>query len=92
MDILILLGSFTLLCALGLPVAYALGLAAIAFSFGGHARGPASPLERVAAGVAGALLLTADVRMAGAGLLLLAGAVAVHFGRLRAAGARTPGH
>ena len=29
MDILILLGSFTLLCALGLPVAYALGLAAI---------------------------------------------------------------
>jgi len=29
MDILVLLGSFTLLCALGLPVAYALGLAAI---------------------------------------------------------------
>ena len=29
MDILILLGSFTLLCALGVPVAYALGLAAI---------------------------------------------------------------
>ncbi len=29
MDILILLGSFTLLCALGLPVAYALGLSAI---------------------------------------------------------------
>ncbi len=29
MDILILLGSFALLCALGLPVAYALGLAAI---------------------------------------------------------------
>ena len=30
MDILILLGSFALLCALGVPVAYALGLAAIA--------------------------------------------------------------
>jgi tripartite ATP-independent transporter DctM subunit len=29
MDILVLLGSFTLLCALGLPVAYALGLGAI---------------------------------------------------------------
>jgi len=29
MDILVLMGSFTLLCALGLPVAYALGLAAI---------------------------------------------------------------
>ncbi|MBM3383552.1 MAG: TRAP transporter large permease [Betaproteobacteria bacterium] len=29
MDILVLLGSFALLCALGLPVAYALGLAAI---------------------------------------------------------------
>ncbi len=29
MDVLILLGSFALLCALGLPVAYALGLAAI---------------------------------------------------------------
>ena len=29
MDILILLGAFSLLCALGLPVAYALGLAAI---------------------------------------------------------------
>jgi tripartite ATP-independent transporter DctM subunit len=29
MDILVLLGSFAILCALGLPVAYALGLAAI---------------------------------------------------------------
>src|SRR5437762_8125698 len=29
MDILVLLGGFTLLCALGLPVAYALGLAAL---------------------------------------------------------------
>ncbi len=29
MDILILLGSFTVLCALGVPVAYSLGLAAI---------------------------------------------------------------
>ena len=29
MDILVLLGSFTLLCALGVPVAYALGLGAI---------------------------------------------------------------
>lgn len=29
MDILVLLGSFTILCALGLPVAYALGLSAI---------------------------------------------------------------
>jgi tripartite ATP-independent transporter DctM subunit len=29
MDALVLLGSFTLLCALGIPVAYALGLAAI---------------------------------------------------------------
>ena len=29
MDVLILLGSFSLLCALGVPVAYALGLAAI---------------------------------------------------------------
>src|SRR5262245_39931450 len=29
MDVLILLGSFALLCALGVPVAYALGLAAI---------------------------------------------------------------
>ncbi len=29
MDIVVLLGSFTLLCALGLPVAYALGLSAI---------------------------------------------------------------
>ena len=29
MDILVLLGSFSLLCALGLPVAYALGLSAI---------------------------------------------------------------
>ena len=29
MDILILLGSFALLCALGVPVAYSLGLAAI---------------------------------------------------------------
>jgi predicted histidine transporter YuiF (NhaC family) len=29
MDVLVLLGSFTLLCALGVPVAYALGLGAI---------------------------------------------------------------
>ena len=29
MDVLVLLGSFTVLCALGLPVAYALGLAAL---------------------------------------------------------------
>ena len=29
MDVLVLLGSFTVLCALGVPVAYALGLAAI---------------------------------------------------------------
>src|SRR5258705_3792977 len=29
MDVLVLLGSFTLLCALGVPVAYALGLAAL---------------------------------------------------------------
>src|SRR5260221_845620 len=29
MDILVLLGGFTLLCALGVPVAYALGLGAI---------------------------------------------------------------
>lgn len=29
MDILVLLGSFALLCALGVPVAYALGQAAI---------------------------------------------------------------
>jgi tripartite ATP-independent transporter DctM subunit len=29
MDVLVLLGSFTLLCALGLPVAYALGLSSI---------------------------------------------------------------
>src|ERR687892_517949 len=29
MDILVLLGSFTLLCALGLPVAYSLGLGAL---------------------------------------------------------------
>src|SRR4029079_4329776 len=29
MDVLVLLGSFCLLCALGLPVAYALGLSAI---------------------------------------------------------------
>ena len=33
MDILVLLGSFTLLCALGVPVAYALGLAAICAAF-----------------------------------------------------------
>ena len=33
MDILILLGSFTVLCALGVPVAYALGLAAICAAF-----------------------------------------------------------
>ena len=30
MDVLVLLGSFAVLCALGLPVAYALGLSAIA--------------------------------------------------------------
>jgi hypothetical protein len=30
MDTLILLGSFTIVCAIGVPVAYALGLAAIA--------------------------------------------------------------
>jgi hypothetical protein len=29
MDVLILVGAFTVLCALGVPVAYALGLAAI---------------------------------------------------------------
>ena len=29
MDVVVLLGSFTLLCALGVPVAYALGLGAI---------------------------------------------------------------
>jgi tripartite ATP-independent transporter DctM subunit len=33
MDTLILLGSFALLCALGVPVAYALGLAALAAAF-----------------------------------------------------------
>jgi tripartite ATP-independent transporter DctM subunit len=33
MDTLILLGSFALLCALGLPVAYALGLAALVAAF-----------------------------------------------------------
>ena len=33
MDVLILLGSFALLCALGLPVAYALGLAALFAAF-----------------------------------------------------------
>jgi tripartite ATP-independent transporter DctM subunit len=30
MDVLVLLGSFTLLCAIGMPVAYALGMSAIA--------------------------------------------------------------
>ena len=29
MDVLILVGSFTIVCLLGMPVAYALGLAAI---------------------------------------------------------------
>ena len=29
MDILVLLGGFTVLCALGVPVAYALGLSAL---------------------------------------------------------------
>ena len=29
MDVLVLLGSFALLCALGVPVAYALGLGSI---------------------------------------------------------------
>jgi tripartite ATP-independent transporter DctM subunit len=33
MDALVLLGSFTLLCALGIPVAYALGLGAIVAAF-----------------------------------------------------------
>ena len=33
MDALILLGSFSLLCALGVPVAYALGLAALVAAF-----------------------------------------------------------
>jgi tripartite ATP-independent transporter DctM subunit len=33
MDVLVLLGSFTLLCALGVPVAYALGLGAIVAAF-----------------------------------------------------------
>ena len=33
MDILVLLGSFTLLCALGVPVAYALGLGALIAAF-----------------------------------------------------------
>ena len=33
MDVLILLGSFALLCALGLPVAYALGLSALIAAF-----------------------------------------------------------
>jgi len=33
MDVLVLLGSFTLLCALGVPVAYALGLGVIAAAF-----------------------------------------------------------
>ena len=33
MDILVLLGSFALLCALGVPVAYALGLAALIAAF-----------------------------------------------------------
>src|SRR5688500_20221937 len=33
MDILVLLGSFALLCALGVPVAYALGLGALIAAF-----------------------------------------------------------
>src|SRR5688572_27903922 len=33
MDILVLLGGFTVLCALGVPVAYALGLAALIAAF-----------------------------------------------------------
>src|SRR5260370_15630675 len=33
MDILVLLGAFTLLCALAVPVAYALGLAALIAAF-----------------------------------------------------------
>src|SRR5687768_18262346 len=33
MDILVLLGGFTVLCALGVPVAYALGLAALFAAF-----------------------------------------------------------
>jgi TRAP transporter 4TM/12TM fusion protein len=70
---------------LWVAAAAALGLAATAFALGGHARGPASPLERLAAADGGALLLTADVTLSGVGLMLLAGAAAVHLGRTRVA-------
>ena len=49
MDVLVLLGSFTLLCALGVPVAYALGLGAIiaAHMFDPNFSGNENPIDAI---------------------------------------------
>jgi TRAP-type uncharacterized transport system fused permease subunit len=58
----------------------AAGVAAFAAAFGGWILGPASPLERTLAGVAGTLLCYADRRADAAGVVLLSLVVFLHIG------------
>jgi TRAP-type uncharacterized transport system fused permease subunit len=59
--------------ALRVGLATALGIAALSVALGGRLRGPASRVERVGAGIAGALLVYPGTSSNGIGLVILAG-------------------
>ena len=59
----------------------AIGIGAFAAGFGGWIFKPASPLERVLMGIAGTLLVFADLRFDAAGLVLTAVVVILHWKR-----------
>jgi TRAP-type uncharacterized transport system fused permease subunit len=62
-------------------VTAAAGIVALAAAFGGWIRGPASPLERALAGLAGGLLCYAATWADVAGLTVLGLVLFLHFGR-----------
>ena len=72
-------GSFSSIAAVTLTAAA--GIVALAMAFGGWIVRPASTLERVLAGLAGALLCYADGRADLAGLVVLGVVLFLHFGR-----------
>jgi TRAP-type uncharacterized transport system fused permease subunit len=59
-----------------------IAVVALAAALGGWMRGPATPVERIVAGVAGALLCYASPTTGVVGLTLFAVAIAVHLRRL----------
>ncbi|MFN2566662.1 MAG: TRAP transporter permease [Gemmatimonadaceae bacterium] len=67
--------------ALRASLTAALGIAALAVSFGGWLRGPATGAERIVAGAAGLLLVHPGQVPDAVGLALLVGVVGLHLGR-----------